>query len=87
VEWRQRFGASWGGALFVDAGQVTGGQATAGEAATRLPSFSQFRIGVGAGVRYYTPIGPLRVDIAVPTRSTGIDEPSFEVYIGLGQAF
>jgi translocation and assembly module TamA len=87
VEWRQRFGASWGGALFIDAGQVTGGQATAGEAETRLPSLSQFRIGVGAGVRYYTPIGPLRVDIAVPTRSTGIDEPSFEVYIGLGQAF
>ena len=87
LEWRQRFGASWGGAIFVDAGQVTGGQPTAGEAGTRLPSLSQFRIGVGAGVRYYTPIGPLRVDIAVPTRSTGIDEPSFEVYIGLGQAF
>jgi translocation and assembly module TamA len=87
LEWRQRFGASWGGAIFVDAGQVTGGQPTAREAGTGLPSLSQFRIGVGAGVRYYTPIGPLRVDIAVPTRSTGIDEPSFEVYIGLGQAF
>jgi len=87
VEWRQRFGASWGGAVFVDAGQVSGGQTAAGPATTRLPSFAQFRIGVGAGVRYYTPIGPLRVDIAVPTRSTGIDEPSFEVYIGLGQAF
>ncbi len=87
LEWRQRFGTSWGGAVFVDAGQVTGGQQTGGAAGASLPSFSQFRIGVGAGVRYYTPIGPLRVDIAVPTHSTGIDEPSFEVYIGLGQAF
>ncbi len=87
LEWRQRFGAAWGAAVFVDAGQVTGGQSTTGAGVTSLPSFSQFRIGVGAGARYYTPIGPLRVDIAVPTRSTGIDEPSFEVYIGLGQAF
>ena len=87
LEWRQRFGANWGAAAFIDGGQVTGGQATTGAASTSLPSLNQFRIGVGAGVRYYTPIGPLRVDLAVPTKSTGIDEPSFEVYIGLGQAF
>ncbi len=87
LEWRQRFGASWGAALFVDAGQVSGGRASGVPASTSLPPLSEFRIGVGAGVRYYTPIGPLRVDIAVPTKSTGIDEPSFEVYIGLGQAF
>jgi translocation and assembly module TamA len=86
LEWRQRFGASWGAAVFVDAGQVTGGQPTGG-AGTSLPSLSEFRIGIGAGVRYYTPIGPLRVDVAMPTRSTGISEPAFEVYIGLGQAF
>jgi translocation and assembly module TamA len=87
LEWRQRFGANWGAAVFADAGQVTGGQATVAPGSTRLPPFSQFRIGVGAGVRYYTPIGPLRVDLAVPTRSTGIDQPSIEIYIGLGQAF
>jgi translocation and assembly module TamA len=87
LEWRQRFGAQWGAAVFADAGQVSGGQATTAPGSTGLPPFSQFRIGVGAGVRYYTPIGPVRVDLAVPTRSTGIDEPSFEVYIGLGQAF
>ena len=87
LEWRQRFGANWGAAVFADAGQVTGGQPTSGAAGTRLPSFGQFRIGVGAGVRYYTPIGPVRVDLAMPTRSTGINEPAFEVYIGLGQAF
>ena len=44
------------------------------------------REGVGAGLRYYTPIGPLRLDFAVPvTPVRGGD--SFEVYIGIGQAF
>jgi translocation and assembly module TamA len=37
-------------------------------------------------MRYYTPIGPIRFDVAVPVgRRRG--EDSFEVYIGLGQAF
>jgi len=38
------------------------------------------------GVRYYTAIGALRVDLAVPlTTVPGNDR--FQVYIGLGQAF
>ena len=44
-------------------------------------------VGVGAGVRYYTAIGPIRLDLAVPTKSTAIQNQSFQVYIGLGQAF
>jgi translocation and assembly module TamA len=37
-------------------------------------------------VRYYTPIGPIRLDVAVPApRRPGDD--AFEIYIGLGQAF
>ena len=42
--------------------------------------------GVGAGVRYLTPVGPLRLDVAVPLKRIS-GEPSFGVYIGLGQAF
>ena len=43
-------------------------------------------LGAGAGLRYYTPIGPIRLDVAVPTpRHPGDD--AVEVYIGLGQAF
>jgi len=48
---------------------------------------SEFRIGVGAGLRYYTPIGPVRVDIAVPTEHYITDQEGFQVYVGLGQAF
>jgi translocation and assembly module TamA len=44
-------------------------------------------VGVGAGVRYYTSIGPIRLDLALPTKPTAIQNQSFQVYIGLGQAF
>jgi translocation and assembly module TamA len=42
--------------------------------------------GAGFGVRYITPIGPLRVDIGTPVG----DPPSNDtllLYIGIGQAF
>jgi translocation and assembly module TamA len=77
AELRQRFGAAWGAALFVDAG---------GAAASRTLVSADLRVGVGGGIRYYTPIGPIRVDLGVPLRS---DDATgrFGVYIGIGQAF
>ena len=52
-----------------------------------LPDFSEeFRVGAGLGLRYHTPLGPLRFDVAVPlNRKDG--DPSFAFYVGLGQAF
>lgn len=45
------------------------------------------RWGTGTGVRYFTPIGPLRFDVAVPlNKRAGIDD-SFQLYISIGQAF
>ena len=43
-------------------------------------------IGAGIGLRYLTPIGPLRLDAAIPL-NPGPDDPSFSLYIGLGQSF
>jgi translocation and assembly module TamA len=94
LELRQRFGQSFGAAFFIDAGQVSADSKAvspkpvgAGSmSASPMPS-SEFRVGVGAGVRYYTPIGPIRFDVAFPTRRYSSDDDSFEVYIGLGQAF
>jgi len=41
----------------------------------------------GLGVRYYTPVGPLRVDVAMPlNRRPGVDK-GFQFYISFGQAF
>ncbi len=77
VEFRQRIGGSWGAAAFLDAGQTNG---------DGIPFSGALKVGAGAGVRYFTSIGPVRVDVAVPlTRERRAD--AFEVYIGLGQAF
>ncbi len=59
----------------------------AGTASTiQLPDFSTMKIGAGVGVRYLTPFGPLRVDVAVPY-NPGPGDPSYGFYVGVGQAF
>jgi len=90
VELRQRFGTSWGAAVFMDGGQVSD---------SLRPFSGKFALGAGAGARYYTPIGPVRFDIAVPTRRYSVqqvatptphhvlDDDKFEIYVGLGQSF
>ena len=46
----------------------------------------EWHSGAGIGVRYATGIGPIRFDFAVPT--SGDDNgSSFQIYIGIGQAF
>lgn len=55
--------------------------------ADSLPTFDDsIKVGVGAGLRYLTPFGPLRLDAAVPL-DPGPGDPDFAVYIGIGQAF
>ena len=85
LEFRQRLGGNFGAAAFVDGGEVTA-SARDVPSAFRIDVPNTFRIGMGLGLRYYTPIGPVRLDIAVPTKRRSTDD-SFEVYIGLGQAF
>jgi translocation and assembly module TamA len=77
VEFRQRLGAKWGVVAFVDAGEASD---------EGVPFTGTLRVGAGTGVRYYTPIGVVRADFAVPlNRPPGGD--TFGIYIGLGQAF
>jgi translocation and assembly module TamA len=40
--------------------------------------------GAGVGVRYYTPVGPIRLDLA---RQINVPDPSFRIHLGLGFAF
>lgn len=43
--------------------------------------------GTGIGVRYYTPIGPIRADIGIPLdRRKGVDA-AYQLYFSIGQAF
>ncbi|HUW79977.1 MAG TPA: BamA/TamA family outer membrane protein [Acidocella sp.] len=77
VEFRQHVGKNFGIVPFIDAGQVSAGS---------VPFTGTLRVGAGLGVRYYTSIGPIRLDIAFPlTRVAG--SGSFALYIGLGEAF
>ena len=45
-----------------------------------------FRYGTGLGFRYFTGIGPLRVDVARALDRRDVDD-AFELYISFGQAF
>jgi translocation and assembly module TamA len=77
IEYRQRILDNYGFAAFVDAGQAN---------ANGNPFAGNTHVGVGIGARYYTSIGPIRIDFAVPVnKEPGGD--SFELYIGIGQAF
>ncbi len=62
---------------FIDVGTVS---------TDEVPDFKDIRAGAGVGLRYATPFGPLRLDVAVP-----LDKypggTSFGVYAGIGQSF
>ncbi len=77
IELRQRVWHNIGAVVFADAGQV---------ATTSAPFGGRLQEGAGVGARYYTPIGPVRVDVAVPLNKQRNGD-SFELYLGLGQAF
>ena len=64
---------------FVDAG-------TAFESS--YPDFDDtIRVSAGLGLRYYTGIGPIRLDVAVPVRREREDDHGLAIYLGIGQAF
>ncbi len=77
VEFRQRLFEHYGVVAFADAGQVS---------PDTLLISSDWRIGAGLGARYYTGFGPLRLDVAFPVNQQS-NSGSFEIYLGLGQAF
>lgn len=62
---------------FVDAGMVSAGNSFSG---------AEFKVGAGVGLRYATPFGPLRVDVALPLNK-GPTDPDYGIYAGIGQAF
>jgi translocation and assembly module TamA len=100
VEFRQRIATSFGAAVFADAGEVTDKlstfsglihskrcSASTPQGTTSAPGTPTcYTVGIGAGPRYYSPIGAIRLDFAVPTFRRSNDD-RFEIYIGLGQAF
>lgn len=52
-----------------------------------VPTFDEtFRWAGGLGLRYFSPVGPVRLDVAFPINPRSVDE-TFQFYISLGQAF
>ena len=82
VELRQRFGTSYGAVAFVDAGQVGPSSTPFGGTGGGV------KVGAGVGARYYTSIGPIRADVAVPlNKDANQKTDTVELYLGIGQAF
>ena len=78
MELRNRIGKDFGLVFFYDVGNVY---------ENYIPDFKDgVRQDVGLGIRYYTPIGPIRLDAAVPLNKRHIDN-SLEVYFSIGQSF
>jgi len=72
LEYNYRFRDRWSGALFIDAGRA----------------FNEFdtsySVGSGFGVRWQSPVGPFRIDIATPINGNDNDTGSVRVHLSLG---
>jgi translocation and assembly module TamA len=68
-----------GWALFYDLGNVY---------SNAFPELNQKWLqSVGWGLRYHTPVGPLRLDFAVPLNRRRHLDYRFQIYLSIGQAF
>ncbi len=79
LEPRFRLSKSWGLVPFFDLGNVY---------ATVLPTFQKKWLkSVGLGIRYYSFIGPFRFDVAFPLDRRKELDPSWWVFVSIGQTF
>ncbi|MDH3659445.1 MAG: autotransporter assembly complex protein TamA [Alphaproteobacteria bacterium] len=77
-ELRSQFTDTIGAALFVDSGAAFG---------STVPDFEEdLRVGAGGGLRYFSPVGPIRLDVGFPLNGRDSDA-AFQIYVSIGQAF
>ncbi|MDD7971843.1 autotransporter assembly complex protein TamA [Roseinatronobacter alkalisoli] len=76
LEGRMRATETIGLVAFTDAGYVSEGV---------FSGQSGWHAGAGLGLRYDTPVGPLRLDVGMPVRGATGRGP--QLYLGIGQAF
>lgn len=76
TEVRVRATETIGVAAFMDAGYVSEGP---------FSGASDWHAGAGLGLRYDTPVGPLRVDLGYPV--AGATGRGIQLYLGIGQSF
>ena len=71
VEIDQQVAANWSIAAFIDSGNA-------------YDNFKDFdpATGVGAGFRWFSPLGPVRIDVAVPLEKDAPDDYRFHITLG-----
>jgi translocation and assembly module TamA len=71
IEFDQLFADEWSLAAFIDSGNA-------------YDKFEDFNpaTSVGVGIRWYSPLGPIRVDIAFPLEDDAPDEYRLHIYLG-----
>jgi translocation and assembly module TamA len=77
LEMRSKLYGDIGGVVFVDAGTVD---------TESVPGFGEVQYAAGVGVRYHSPVGPIRLDVAFPLNPRDTDD-AFQLYFSIGQAF
>jgi len=70
LEYNYRFLDAWSAATFVDAGRAFNDYDTA------------YSVGAGVGIRWQSPVGPFRIDIATPITDDGEDSVRFHLSLG-----
>jgi outer membrane protein assembly factor BamA len=94
IELRQRLIGNFFGTLFFDAGNISPNRPTLEDLQTSddilsdtlNEFFSDFRYGVGFGLQYLLPLGPLRIDFGF-NPDIREDEESFTFHFSIGAAF
>ncbi|WP_375420963.1 autotransporter assembly complex family protein [uncultured Sphingomonas sp.] len=77
IETRVKAFGNFGIVPFLDGGNIY---------TSPLPKLSDFQLGAGVGVRYYSNFGPIRIDVGTPLNPQPGDS-RIAVYVSLGQAF
>ena len=77
-EARVRFNEKLGVTVFISSGAVSTGIDSS--------VFDDVQVAAGAGFRYFSPAGPIRVDVAFPLNRRSVDD-IVQVYFSIGQAF
>jgi translocation and assembly module TamA len=78
VELRARLFGDIGGVIFAEAGAVS---------TEMFPDFAEgVQAAAGLGLRYHSPAGPIRLDVAFPVNGRSADD-TFQFYFSIGQAF
>ncbi len=77
IETRVKAFGNFGIVPFIDGGNIY---------TSPLPKLSDFQLGAGVGVRYYSNFGPIRIDVGTPLNPQPGDS-RIAVYVSLGQAF